>query len=168
MNALRHILSAAAATALVAGLIACSPKSDDPGVFVDIPVEGWGYGSSIDFALGADTDFVRPGRPAPDSAALNSELALTIRHSDAYAYSNIWLELSYPCGDTTLRDTLDIRLADMHGKWFGNGIGPSYQFCDTITTRGRINDKPKVSLRHIMRVDTLHDVEQIGLKIVRR
>lgn len=145
----------------------CSPKVPDPGVFTDIDPDGWPYGESLSFSPGPDTAYTRP-EVIPDSTYTSSELVISIRHTDAYPYANLWLELSYPSDDTVIADTLSLNLADRYGKWHGNGLGPSYQFSDTVITSRRINDNPTLRLRHIMRVDTLREIEQVGLRILSR
>ncbi len=161
------VLSLLTATLTTVVLAACSPKSPDPGEFVDIDTEGWVYGKALIFTPGADTAYERTVLH-PDSIILESQVELNLRHSNAYAYANIWLEMTYPSGDTMFADTINMTLADSYGKWLGKGIGPSYQISDTISTRRRINDNPKISIRHIMRVDTLREVEQLGLRIISR
>lgn len=170
MNLRKHIYniySIIAAAVLTVAACACSPTSPDPGQWVDIDPAGWAYGQNLSFEPPADTCCIREG-VQPDSIARTSKLALSIRHTDAYPYANLWLEMSYPTGDTVMTDTLNIQLADPYGKWLGKGLGPSCQRTDTIVTRRRINDKPTIKLRHIMRTDTLREIEQIGLKIISR
>jgi len=135
---------------LLAGLCACtSPERSD---FQSLPSDGWAYGDTIRFfAQGVDT--------IPADGAL----ALAVRHTNGYPYSNLWLEITIPQADTTLVDTVDIRLADPFGQWYGKGIGVSYQRVDTVYPRINIKPCAPVTLRHIMRVDTLAEIEQIGL-----
>lgn len=90
-------------------------------------------------------------------------LALAVRHTNGYPYSNLWLEITIPQADTALVDTVDIRLADPFGQWYGTGIGVSYQRVDTVYPHINILPGAPVTLRHIMRVDTLAEIEQIGL-----
>ena len=88
-----------------------------------------------------------------------------MRHTNGYLYSNLWLELATPVpGTDSMRlDTVNIPLADVYGKWYGRGVGVSYVAVDTLAgTYGYDSARP-ARLRHIMRVDTLPDVEQIGL-----
>ena len=60
-------------------------------------------------------------------------------------------------------DTVDVRLADTFGRWYGTGIGVSYQRIDTIYPSISIPVGAPVTVRHIMRVDTVTGIEQIGL-----
>ena len=49
---------------------------------------------------------------------------INIRNDDSFAFSNLFLitELEYPNG-TTVKDTLEYRMADPSGQWLGKGLG---------------------------------------------
>lgn len=99
-----------------------------------------------------------------DSIAYDGTLVLSLRHSDAYEYSNIWLELSYPLNDSVVRrDTFNLLLADDFGRWYGRGSGPSLQITDTLYPKFTLRRGSELTLRHIMRVDTLPNIEQAGI-----
>lgn len=99
-----------------------------------------------------------------DSIARGGTLVLSLRHTAGYEYSNIWLELSYPLTDSTVRrDTFNIPLADDFGRWYGRGSGPSLQLTDTLATGFTLRRGSTLTLRHIMRVDTLSNIEQAGI-----
>lgn len=130
----------------------CACTSPERSDFQSLPSEGWAYGDTLRFfAQGVDT------------LAADGALAVAVRHTNGYPYSNLWLEISLPQADTVQADTVDIRLADPFGRWFGTGIGVSYQHVDTVYPRISIPGGAPVTVRHIMRVDTLADIEQIGL-----
>lgn len=161
-----------AAMIIVAG--SCASKSADPGQWQDIPPSGWLYEKKLVFQLAPDSDYAYTPSPGCDTITPHqpqagaSEIEISLRHADAYPYSNLWLSLTYPTGDTTCTDTVQIELADAYGKWHGTGVGPSYQISRPITTNHRINDAPRIKVHHIMRVDTLTGIEQIGLKMLHR
>ncbi len=99
-----------------------------------------------------------------DSVATGGTLLLALRHTNGYEYSNVWLELSYPDTDSSMRaDTLNINLADAYGRWRGHGTGPSVQVTDTIARNFTIRRGERLRLRHIMRMDTLANIEQVGI-----
>jgi len=56
-------------------------------------------------------------------------------------------------------------LADRFGRWKGNGIGPSIQTQTIITSGIDISDSTQIHIRHIMRLDTLKGIEQIGITV---
>ena len=143
------LILAAIATAVLAGCTA-SGHSD----FSSLGPDGWAYGDTLRF-FGSDAD----------SVALDGSLAVAVRHTNGYPYSNLWLEITLPEADTVRVDTVDIRLADTFGRWYGTGIGVSYQRVDTIYPSITIAAGAPVTVRHIMRVDTVTDIEQVGLII---
>ena len=109
----------------------------------------WRYNDTVVLA----TDSVRPVR----------DVVLTVGHSASYPYANIWLEMSYPLGDTITADTLNVRLCDEYGRWYGYGSGVSFQCSDTIVPRHDIRPGDTIRLRHIMRMDTVSGIESIGI-----
>ncbi len=143
-----HILILAILGAVLAPA-ATSCTGGTPGAWADIDVNGWRYGQPV--AL------------TPDSAEATDRIALTIRHSHNYGYANIWLEVCYGTSDSTATDTLDITLADAWGRWRGHGSGVSLQHTDTVPLRHSLRRGGTLRLRHIMRMDTLTEVEQIGV-----
>ncbi len=136
---------------IAAAVWSCEYQSPDYSAFADIDPRGWLYG---------DTVVLRPG--LPDSIS-SGRLAVTLRHTDAYDFSNLWVEITVPYADTVQVDTLDIRLADVYGRWYGRGVGVSYLTADTLPGRYTITTADSINIRHIMRVDTLTEIEQIGL-----
>lgn len=132
----------------------CSDRHSRYSDFVRIDSEGWAYG---------DTVKVRPTRL--DSVDMR-RLAVAVRHDNDYPYRNLWLEVSYHTGHSTVRDTIELMLADIYGRWLGRGFGPSYQLSQPLQARFRIPDSTEISLRHIMRCDTLRGIEQVGIEVV--
>lgn len=136
------------AAAVMAG---CSQPDGSYAAFTTIHNGVWPY---------PDTLFIEPS--LPDSAAAG-RLAVAVRHTNGYEYRNLWLEISTPMPDTIVADTVNIELADDYGRWYGHGIGVSYVTTDTLPDRYCLTRGRAVRVRHIMRVDTLRDIEQIGL-----
>ena len=143
-----HIILLAILGALTApGIVSCSGGT--PGAWSDIDIDGWRYGSTITLT--------------PDSAEATDRIALTIRHSHNYEYSNLWFEIKYDTADSTATDTVDVTLADAWGRWRGHGSGATYQYTDTVTLQQSLRRGGSLRLRHIMRLDTLTEIEQIGV-----
>ena len=93
---------------------------------------------------------------------------VTVRHTNDYAYNNIWLQstLQLP-GDTLLTQKLDVKLAGADG-WLGVGMD------DIFETRYKVTPRPQgfpksgpvtFTLRQIMRQDPLPGVLQIGMRV---
>ncbi|MBD5234393.1 MAG: gliding motility lipoprotein GldH [Bacteroidales bacterium] len=122
--------------------------------FETFPTQEWDYRAPAEFHV----DTLR------DSIARGGVLMLSLRHTAGYAYSNIWLELGYPDSDTTVRtDTFCVVLADKYGRWRGRGTGPSIQLTDTLLKDFTLRRGSTLTLRHIMRMDTLPGIEQAGI-----
>lgn len=141
--------------AIVALVTSCSVPNETPGEFIGLPDEGWEYGSTLTFNAAGDT-----------LAAPIDHIDLSVRHTNDYPYANLWLEVSYDTADTTAVDTFDIRLADEYGKWLGSGSGPTIQHTQAIHPRQVPAPGSPFNIRHIMRVDRVNDIEQIGLTFV--
>lgn len=116
----------------------------------------WPYQSTLTFTADTLRDSVAAGR-----------IAVTLRHTSDYPFSNIWLELSVrpdSLADTPdYVDTLEITLADPFGRWYGSGMGTSFLISDTLPAIRTIHKGASISLRHIMRLDTLSEIEQAGV-----
>lgn len=133
--------------------VSCSLPQEQ-GNFVSVGADGWRYSDTVSLAAS----------PADSTDSIvHGALALAVRHTDAYEFSNIWVEVSYLGVDSLQRDTFNIRLADNFGRWLGTGIGVGFQKVDTLSRNFTFNTRIPVSVRHIMRADTLPDIEQIGL-----
>lgn len=131
---------------LIAIAAACA-KSDerDESCFVHLPNQGWLYGDTVTLSF----------------VATESVPNLAIRHRDSYPYRNLWLELTRQLDSATyIVDTLNIELCNAYGRWHGNGFGGSYQFKFPLSESMRVSP---ITVRHIMRVDTLRGIEDIGI-----
>ncbi|RYZ17502.1 MAG: hypothetical protein EOP49_50605, partial [Sphingobacteriales bacterium] len=79
-----------------------------------IPQYSWNYNFHPSF-----------GFDITDTAAIYN-LYFIIRHTDAYPFSNIWLNIRTKLpGDTAfLQQRVEIPLAESNGKWLGRGAVP--------------------------------------------
>lgn len=154
---MRSILALPVVAVFALSLLSCGapPGVDRGGDFADLPAEGWAYGDTLAF---------EPS-PAPDSCLSDARVAVAVRHTSGYLYSNLWLEVSTPLaeGDSMLADTVSVELADEYGKWHGRGVGVSFVVTDTLPGRRIYRPGRPAYVRHVMRVDTLADIEQVGL-----
>lgn len=129
---------------------ACSGDGDFSR-FERLPENGWAYGDTLMF------DTTRP-----DSLS-RGNLSLAMRHSGEYQYANIWLEVSYNDNGHIRRDTLNIPLADNYGRWLGKGFGSTRQLELPVARDILPLTASRIGVRHIMRVDTLRGVREIGV-----
>lgn len=148
----------------ILALTACNPMvgrndGDDNrfSAFAGVEPEGWLYSSPCVFAV----DTLR------DSVAAGGTMLVTVRHSKDFSYANIWLELAYSEADSTLRrDTINVPLADAFGHWYGHGLGLAMEVVDTLESPYTISRGGQLSLRHIMRLDTLEGIERVGVVFI--
>lgn len=151
---MRHSLLAIVASIILC-LGACAPGHNNYSSFETIPSYGWPYSDTLSFL------------PRLDDSVASGTLALTVRHSANYPYANLWVEVSTP-GDSVLgvparTDTVNMRLCDRNGRWLGRGLGVSFQMSDTLDGAYVLADSVPLHVRHVMRVDTLPDIEQVGV-----
>lgn len=90
-----------------------------------------------------------------------------IRHSDAYRYNNIWLNIyAQPPGDSTHKQRVDLRLATDSEGWLGSGMDDIYEH--RILLARTVFQKPglyRFQLENIMREDPLQHVFNVGVRI---
>lgn len=93
-------------------------------------------------------------------------MLVTLTHDNSYSYSNLWLEIVYT-DDARIEhtDTVNIEMCDVFGNWYGTGLPGHYQLTDTLSRKPvSLADSSVVKVRHIMRVDTLTGISQIGIR----
>lgn len=104
----------------------------------------------------------------PDTIA-RYNIYLVLRHTDAYRYNNIWLNigLQQP-GDSMRYQKLDLRLATDATGWEGSGMS------DVWEVRKMLNSAPqpfrqkgvyRFSIAQIMRDNPLLNVASVGLRV---
>ena len=156
MTRLVHIRFAIAA--LWAAVASCGGGERDYSRWQTLPVEGWAYGDTV---LLVPVDTALPG----NDSLVHRPLRLGLTHANDYMYSNLWLEVTYVGESHMYRDTVNVTLADVYGRWLGSGFGSNYQHEVTLNPRADIDLTRPVSVRHIMRVDTLRGLEKIGVSV---
>jgi len=91
-----------------------------------------------------------------------------IRHTNAYPYSNIWLNVYYKQpGDTSFaRTRVEIPLSEPSGKWLGRGMGEIYEQ-RMLVDQLHLNRPGRYEMRleQNMRVNELPEVLQVGLRL---
>ena len=121
--------------AALTGLSGCRMGANDSSQYYDIDPDGWRYGDTLKYVF------------EPRDTAMTGDLTLSLRHTNDYIYSNIFLEITVTDSIVTRRDTLDITLADDFGRW-------------------QLRRPVSIGVRHIMRDEVLNDVEQVGVSFV--
>ena len=156
MRHLIHIIIAIAA--LGAAFASCGNSGRSYSNWSHLDPHGWAYGDTL--------SLIPVDSTLPDNdSTLRAPLRLGVTHSATYPYSNLWLEVTYRSDRYVYRDTVNLELADIYGRWLGKGFGTALQHEITLTPHADIDVRQPVSVRHIMRVDTLRGIEMIGVSV---
>ena len=99
------------------------------------------------------------------------ELYVVLRHTDAYKYNNIWLNVGLQSpGDSLYYQKINLSLGNDADGWFGSGMN------DIWEVRKRLTDKPmrfkkagtyNFSIFQIMRDDPLSEIMSAGLRVTK-
>lgn len=145
--------------AIIAMAVAACVSDGERADFRQLPDDGWCYGDTVGFA-----NFIAVDSTVAPQSAGRGALTFALRHTNDYPYSNLWVEISYRDDNgVEQRDTVRLELCDVYGRWYGKGIGDYYQMASEVATKGLIPAGATVSVRHIMRVDTLKGIQSVGL-----
>lgn len=124
---------------------------------VSIPGQAWSssFQPVIDFEI-------------TDTAALYN-IFVVVRHTDAYRYNNLWVNLYTKIPNDTLRkQRLDLRLATDEKGWLSSGMDDVFEHRIRITAAPRqLNRKGlyEFRLENIMREDPLQHVMNVGIRV---
>jgi len=105
--------------------------------------------------------------PVSDTLSLFN-FYVDIRHTGKYRYSNLYLfmQTRFPNGTYT-RDTLEIMLANVQGKWLGKGWGEIKE--DHVLLKPKLRFPMAGDYEFLvwqaMRVDTLKAITSVGIDI---
>ena len=125
--------------------------------FNTLPNAGWEADSSLCY------------QPTITDSVSDYQMLITIRHTDAYPYQNLWLFVDIEKDSVSLRrDTIECYMANERGEWLGGGLSihelpllysDSYQFANS--------GEYQISITQGMREDTLVGIKEVGVKIIR-
>lgn len=97
---------------------------------------------------------------------------LLLRHTDAYKYNNIWLNIGLqPPGDSMYNQKVDLKLGNDANGWEGTGMN------DIWEVRKLLNGAPRrfkksgnynFTISQIMRDDPLSNIISVGLRIEKK
>jgi gliding motility-associated lipoprotein GldH len=123
---------------------------------IQIPDDAWDYNFHPSFDVNIT-----------DTSSLYN-IYVTIRHTDAYRFSNIWLLITtkYP-GENPVTNRVELPLADPQGNWLGTGMDDIF-FHRILIQQNAIFDKTGVyhfSFEQDMRQDPLLNMMSAGLRI---
>lgn len=156
----RISLSVIGAILVALTIVSCGAGVTHFSEYHNLPNAGWKYSDTLKYRVRIP-DMSGYGQ-LPDTADIGT-LSVAIRHDGYYPYRSISLEVTYPEEGVLRRDTVSMRLADNYGRWVGIGFGDSYQTEAIVATGLSLKDSSQVTVRHIMRVDTIPGINQVGI-----
>jgi gliding motility-associated lipoprotein GldH len=125
---------------------------------VAIPRHSWSsqFKPVIDFEIGDTTS--------------RYSVYIVIRHTDAYRYKNIWLNIETQSPDGTKRNQpLDLQLATDNKGWLGSGMDDIFEHRILITPPQQPEQLHKGTyhfrIGNIMREDPLEHVLNVGIRV---
>jgi len=100
-----------------------------------------------------------------DTAATYNAL-IVLRHTDAYKYNNIWLNIGIQVPADTMRyQKVDLQLGTDAGGWIGTGMNDIWEIRQMIASRKLKKGTYNFSITQIMRDDPLPAVMSAGLRL---
>jgi gliding motility-associated lipoprotein GldH len=97
------------------------------------------------------------------------QIYLIVRHTDAYRFQNIWINLdSKAPGDSSFTlNRAEVTLAAPNGRWLGRGLGELYEQRVPINKPVTFPRPGEYTLRltHDMRQDPLPEIMTIGIRL---
>ena len=95
-------------------------------------------------------------------------LSLVVRHTDAYVYNNIWLNVGLQSpGDSMYFQKIDFTLGDDAAGWEGAGMNDIWEVRKLLKahTRFKKNGEYQFRILQIMRDDPLKNIMSVGLRV---
>jgi gliding motility-associated lipoprotein GldH len=94
---------------------------------------------------------------------------LVLRHTDAYQYNNIWLNIGLQSpGDSMYIQKTDLQLGNDASGWEGTGMNDIWEVRKLLTGQARRFKRAgtyNFTINHIMRDNPLRNVMSVGLRI---
>lgn len=99
------------------------------------------------------------------------DMFLVLRHTDAYKYNNIWLNVGLQVpGDSMFFQKVDLALATDAAGWEGSGMNDIWEVRKLLNGQPRRFKKAgeyKFIINHVMRDNPLPDVMSAGMRVER-
>jgi len=117
-------------------------------------------------------EWQRDFKPAIDfnitDTTASYNIYVTFRHTHAYSYNNIWLNISFQLpGDTLNKQRVNLLLANEKG-WLGAGMDDIYEVRQLITPQPfqfKKSGKASFTLEQIMRENPLKHIMNAGIRV---
>ncbi len=140
-------------------IIACTASCTQINVFEknsNIPGYKW------------QNNFAATGTFNIDDTLAPYNLYLVLRHTDAYAYNNIWLNVGLQSpGDSLFFQKIDLSLGNDANGWEGTGMNDIWEIRKPLAQNKRFRKKGQYSFSifQIMRDNPLLNVMSAGLRV---
>ena len=147
--------------ALIIGLFFCLTSCNQGEVYYQyrlIPASQWQKSAVLGFVT--DSLNVIPSK--------QYDLYIEIINNNLYKYQNIWLIIDQNIESRTMKsDTIEIKIADQYGKWYGSGTGGLHQISYTYKQGLSLDSTQQylIYLKQYMTDDPLKGIEKVGIKI---
>ncbi|MDE6266874.1 MAG: gliding motility lipoprotein GldH [Muribaculaceae bacterium] len=141
---------------LMTVMLACNTDPNRYSSYHNISLDqGWAYTDTLTFI------------PLHADSVASGDYWICVRHSNNYPFANLWLELSYTDPDGNHHaDTVNLTLADTYGNWQGQRLGLHYQHRVKAVENVRHLIGTPLKVRHIMRMDTLREIDLVGVEFL--
>jgi gliding motility-associated lipoprotein GldH len=97
---------------------------------------------------------------------------LVLRHTDAYQYNNIWLNIGLqPPGDSMYIQKVNIKLGDDANGWEGTGMNDIWELRKLLNVeprRFKKSGKYNFNISQIMRDNPLSNIISVGLRLEKK
>jgi len=91
---------------------------------------------------------------------------IVIRHTDAYKYNNIWLQVGLQSpGDSIKFQNINLTLASDAGGWEGSGMNDIWEVRKLVSRRPMEKGEYRFVINHIMRDEPLPGIMNVGMRI---
>jgi gliding motility-associated lipoprotein GldH len=101
--------------------------------------------------------------------AASYNIYLVLRHTDAYKYNNIWLNLGLqPPGDSMHVKKVNLILGDDANGWDGTGMNDIWEVRKLMNSQALKPGKYSFSISQIMRDNPLLHIMSVGLRIEKK
>lgn len=123
--------------------------------FQQLPAQGWEADSALQFV------------PTLTDTLGSYQMQIIVRHTDRYAYQNLWLFVDVQKDSILLhRDTIESYLANERGEWYGSGMSkmtlPLLYMENIALPAGEY----KITVQQGMREEQLRGITDVGLKVI--
>lgn len=118
------------------------------------------------------SDFTVSGNFLITDTVAAYNIYLVLRHTDAYEYNNIWLNIGLKApGDSLYKQKVDLKLGDDANGWEGTGMNDIWEVRKLLNGQPRRFKQPGnyyYTISQIMRDDPLPNILSVGLRIEKR